>query len=311
MKAADFELLLPVGQMEMAVAAIQNGADAIYVGFPGFNARGRSYDFEISELKQIIELCHLNYVKVNLAFNIVIFENEIPLVVEALQKVLPLKPDALIVQDLGLVQIIKEMCPEQVIHGSTQMTITNDLAIEFLNDLHIKRFVLGRENSISEIKLITERTSKELEVFVHGALCVSYSGQCFTSETLGGRSANRGQCAQSCRFSYDLFVDGEKKDLVDQSYLVSPKDLCGIAEIPELMKLGVKSFKVEGRLKTPAYVAQVAKSFRKAIEKTLEGSPLNQNQNQNEKNKMGVEYSRGFFPGWLNGVNHQGKFYDD
>jgi U32 family peptidase len=305
MKAADFELLLPVGQMEMAVAAIQNGADAIYVGFPGFNARGRSYDFEISELKQIIELCHLNYVKVNLAFNIVIFENEIPLVVEALQKVLPLKPDALIVQDLGLVQIIKEMCPEQVIHGSTQMTITNDLAIEFLNDLHIKRFVLGRENSISEIKLITERTSKELEVFVHGALCVSYSGQCFTSETLGGRSANRGQCAQSCRFSYDLFVDGEKKDLVDQSYLVSPKDLCGIAEIPELMKLGVKSFKVEGRLKTPAYVAQVAKSFRKAIEKTLEGSPLNQNQNQNEKNKMGVEYSRGFFPGWLNGVNHQ------
>lgn len=305
MKSSDFELLLPVGQKEMAEAAIQNGADAIYVGFPGFNARGRSYDFELEELKHIIELCHLNGVKVNLAFNIVIFENELPLVIEALQKVLPLKPDALIVQDLGLVRLVKEMCPEQVVHASTQMTITNDLAIQFLENLDIKRFVLGRENSLSEIKLIAERTKKELEVFVHGALCVSYSGQCFTSETLGGRSANRGQCAQSCRFSYDLIVDGETRNLIDRTYLVSPKDLCGIAEIPELMKLGVKSFKVEGRLKTPEYVAQVAKSYRSIIERTVHNQVTSENQIQNEKNKMAVAYSRGFFPGWLHGVNHQ------
>ncbi len=305
MITSDFELLLPVGQKEMAEAAIQNGADAIYVGFPGFNARGRSYDFELEELKQIIQLCHLNGVKVNLAFNIVIFENELPLVIEAIKKVLPLKPDALIVQDLGLVSIVKEMCPEQIIHASTQMTITNDLAIQFLENLNIRRFVLGRENSLPEIKLIAERTKKELEVFVHGALCVSYSGQCFTSETLGGRSANRGQCAQSCRFSYDLIVDGETKNLVDKTYLVSPKDLCGIAEIPELMKIGVKSFKVEGRLKTPDYVAQVAKSFRSAIDKTVQNNSLSDEQVLKEKNKMGVEYSRGFFPGWLHGVNHQ------
>lgn len=305
MKSSDFELLLPVGQKEMAEAAIQNGADAIYVGFPGFNARGRSYDFELEELRHIIELCHLNGVKVNLAFNIVIFENELPLVVESLKKVLPLKPDALIVQDLGLVRLVKEMCPEQVVHASTQMTITNDLAIQFLENLDIKRFVLGRENSLPEIKLIAERTQKELEVFVHGALCVSYSGQCFTSETLGGRSANRGQCAQSCRFSYDLIVDGEKQNLVDRTYLVSPKDLCGIAEIPELMKLGVKSFKVEGRLKTPEYVAQVAKSYRSIIERTVKAQQTSENQIQNEKNKMAVAYSRGFFPGWLHGVNHQ------
>ncbi len=305
MKSSDFELLLPVGQKEMAEAAIQNGADAIYVGFPGFNARGRSYDFELEELKHIIEICHLNGVKVNLAFNIVIFENELPLVIEALHKVLPLKPDALIVQDLGLVRLVKEMCPDQVVHASTQMTITNDLAIQFLENLDIKRFVLGRENSLSEIKLIAERTSKELEVFVHGALCVSYSGQCFTSETLGGRSANRGQCAQSCRFSYDLIVDGETKKLVDRTYLVSPKDLCGIAEIPELMKLGVKSFKVEGRLKTPEYVAQVAKSYRSIIERTVQSQTTSELQIQNEKNKMAVAYSRGFFPGWLHGVNHQ------
>lgn len=305
MKSTDFELLLPVGQKEMAEAAIQNGADAIYVGFPGFNARGRSYDFELAELKHIIELCHLNGVKVNLAFNIVIFENEWPVVIEAIKKVLPLKPDALIVQDIGLIRLIKEMCSQQVVHASTQMTITNDLAIEFLNDLDIKRFVLGRENSLSEIKLITERTEKELEVFVHGALCVSYSGQCFTSETLGGRSANRGQCAQSCRLSYDLIVDGETKNLVDKSYLVSPKDLCGLNEIPALMKLGVKSFKVEGRLKSPDYVAQVAHSFRSVIDRTVSQNVLSDKELQSEKNKMAVEYSRGFFPGWLHGVNHQ------
>lgn len=305
MKSSDFELLLPVGQKEMAEAAIQNGADAIYVGFPGFNARGRSYDFELEELKHIIEMCHLNGVRVNLAFNIVIFENELPLVIESLKKVLPLKPDALIVQDLGLVRLVKEMCPEQIIHASTQMTVTNDLAIQFLENLDIKRFVLGRENSLSEIKLIAERTPKELEVFVHGALCVSYSGQCFTSETLGGRSANRGQCAQSCRFTYDLIVDGETRQLVDRTYLVSPQDLCGIAEIPELMKLGVKSFKVEGRLKSPEYVAQVAKSYRSIIERTVQNQAISENQIQNEKNKMAVTYSRGFFPGWLHGVNHQ------
>ncbi len=305
MKREQFELLMPVGQLEMAQAAIHNGADAIYVGFPGFNARGRSYDFEIEELRQIIQLCHLYDVKVNLAFNIVIFQNELPSVIETMHQVLPLQPDALIVQDLGLVQLIRSLYPDQVIHASTQMTITNDLAIDFLEDLHIRRFVLGRENSISEIKLIAERTKKELEVFVHGALCVSYSGQCFTSESLGGRSANRGQCAQSCRFSYDLIVDGEKKNLVDQSYLVSPQDLCGINEIPALMKLGVKSFKVEGRLKSPEYVAQVAKSYRSIIDQICDDEPVTETEFNSEKEKMAIEYSRGFFPGWLHGVNHQ------
>lgn len=305
MKREQFELLMPVGQLEMAKAAIHNGADAIYVGFPTFNARGRSYDFELEELNQIIEMCHLYDVKVNLAFNIVIFETELPAVIAAMHRVLPLKPDALIVQDLGLVQLIRHLYPNQVIHASTQMTITNDLAMDFLEDLQIRRFVLGRENSLSEIKLITERTKKELEVFVHGALCVSYSGQCFTSETLGGRSANRGQCAQSCRFTYDLIVDGEKKNLVDRNHLVSPQDLCGLSEIPELMKLGVKSFKVEGRLKSPEYVAQVAKSYRSVIDRTCNDHHATEAELNLEKNKMAIEYSRGFFPGWLHGVNHQ------
>lgn len=304
-KNTNFELLLPVGQKEMALAAIHNGADAIYVGFPGFNARGRSYDFEVQELKEIIDTCHLYGVKVNLAFNIVIFEEEIAKVVTAIHDILPLKPDALIVQDLGLAQIIRKIAPLQPIHASTQMTITNDLAIQFVDDLRIKRFVLGRENSLPEIKLIKEKTDKELEVFVHGALCVSYSGQCFTSESLGGRSANRGQCAQSCRFSYDLIVDGEKYNTLDKNYLVSPQDLCGIQEIPELMKIGVTSFKIEGRLKTPEFVASSAREFRTAMDRFLEGQNLSSSEIAEAKKNMATQYSRGFFSGWLHGVDHQ------
>lgn len=299
------ELLLPVGNLEMARAAIHNGADAIYVGFPGFNARGRTVDFEIDDLKSMIETCHLYGVKVNLALNIVIFENELPKVVTLLDQVLRLKPDAFIVQDLGIARIIRYMAPQQVIHASTQMTITNHEAISLLDDLNIKRFVLGRENSLEEIRLIKSHTDKELEVFVHGALCVSYSGQCFTSESLGGRSANRGQCAQSCRFSYDLIVDGAKQNLVDRQFLVSPKDLCGIQEIPELMDIGVTSFKIEGRLKTPEYVASAAKSYREAMDRHLQKRDLTSTQLQKAKDQMATIYSRGFFSGWLHGVDHQ------
>lgn len=299
------ELLLPVGQKEMALSAIHHGADAIFVGMPGFNARGRSHDFEVAELKELIDLCHLYGVKVNLAFNILIFENELPLALEALLKILPLKPDAFIVQDIGLIKLIRTLAPEQVIHGSTQMTVTNELAITFLHDLNIKRFVLARENSLQEIKLIKDRTHKELEVFVHGALCVSYSGQCFTSETLGGRSANRGQCAQSCRLSYELYVDGQKKDLVEKEFLVSPQDLCGVADIPELLKIGVNSFKIEGRLKTADYVATATDSYRMAIDRYFAGNPLNNMEINEQKQWMSTTYSRGFFNGWMDGVNHQ------
>ena len=299
------ELLLPVGDMNMCLAAIHNGADAIYVGMPFFNARGRTNDLSISELDEMIKLCHLYGVKVNLAFNVVIFENEIQDVVDLLTQVLPLAPDAIIVQDIGLARIIRSMSAHQIIHASTQMTVTNHEAMTLLEDLSIKRFVLGREVSLSEIKLIKEKTEKELEVFVHGALCVAYSGQCFTSESIGGRSANRGQCAQSCRFEYDLIVDGTKKNLLDIKYLVSPKDLCGIAEIPQLLDLGVDSFKVEGRLKTPEYVAAAAKNYRKAIDQVYSHHQLSIEDVKQAQFEMGLTYSRGFFTGWLHGVDHQ------
>lgn len=292
------ELLLPVGNMEMCLAAVHHGADAIYVGVPFFNARGRTNDFSIEDLKEMIDLCHLYGVRVNLAFNVVIFQNEYPKVIELLKEILPLNPDAFIVQDLGLAKLIRTMAPHQRIHASTQMTVTNPDAIKLVDDLKIDRFVLGRENSIPEIKLIREKTDKELEVFVHGALCVAYSGQCFTSESLGGRSANRGQCAQSCRLEYELYVDDLKKDLGSKKYLVSPKDLMGIEEIPALKEIGVNSFKVEGRLKTPEYVASAAKNYREV----LDGAPVNLAKRAQE---LSTTYSRGFFSGWLHGVNHQ------
>ncbi len=297
------ELLLPVGTKDMAMAAIHNGADAIFMGVPGFNARGRSYDFQIEEVKEIIDTCHLYGVKVNLAFNILIFENELQAAAEVLEKILPLKPDAFIVQDLGLVRMIREMAPQQRVHGSTQMSISNAEAIRWLDDLGIQRFVLARENSIKEIQAIKQNTDKEIEVFVHGALCVSYSGQCFTSEGIGGRSANRGQCAQSCRFGYEMHVDGEKKDLQGKSFLVSPQDLCGIDEVPSLLEAGVDSFKVEGRLKTPEYVATAARSFAEAIRFAQASQPLPSSVAL--KKQMATAFSRGFFSGWLHGVDHQ------
>lgn len=293
----DPELLLPVGNMPMALAAIHGGATAIYVGVPGFNARGRTYDFSLAELKELIDLCHLYGVKVNLAFNVLIFEEELTLAHELLQQLIPLGPDAFIVQDLGLARMIRAMTKDVRLHASTQMTVTNQDAIYLLKDLEIDRFVLGRENSLPEIKLIKESTDVELEVFVHGALCVAYSGQCFTSESLGGRSANRGQCAQSCRLSYEMYVDGEKRDLGDKKYLVSPKDLCGLDEVSALKEAGVASFKVEGRLKSPDYVYTAAKSYQLA----LKGHASS----EREREKLAISYSRGFFSGWLHGVNHQ------
>lgn len=289
----------------MCLAAIHNGADAIYVGMPHFNARGRTTDFEVKDLKEMIDTCHLYGVRVNLAFNVVIYQEEIADVVKLLKEVLPLAPDALIIQDIGLAKLVREMAPEQIIHGSTQMTVTNHEAMSLLSDLKIKRFVLGREVSLPEMRAIKEKTDCELEVFVHGALCVAYSGQCFTSESIGGRSANRGQCAQSCRLEYEMIIDGHKKEMGDLKYLVSPKDLCGIAEIPELLNIGIESFKVEGRLKTAEYVASTAKNYREAIDHAIQGRQLSKVEIESAKTEMGLTYSRGFFSGWLHGVDHQ------
>lgn len=283
----------------MCMAAVHGGADAIYVGMPGFNARGRAPTLEIDELRKIIEYCHLYGVKVFLAFNVLIFEDELPEVVAAIEKVAPLAPDAFIVQDIGLVRILREIVPAIPVHASTQMTIASAEAIKMVEPLGMERYVLAREVSISEMKKIREQSTAELEVFVHGALCVAYSGQCLTSERIGGRSANRGQCAQACRLPYKLSVDGVVKDLSGREYLVSPRDLCGLKEVPDLQRLGIESFKIEGRLKSPEYVAATARAYRERVRGELVDSSV-----ESRIAELAVFYSRGFFSGWLEGVNH-------
>jgi putative protease len=292
------EILAPVGTWDMLRAAVHNGADAVYIGMPGFNARGRTATLSTQELGAMIEYAHLYGVKVFLAFNILIFEQELKDVVSLLQEILPLKPDACIVQDIGLVRLLRFMAPELEVHASTQMTITNSLAIDLTADLGMPRYVLARELSLSELASIRAETTKELEVFVHGALCVSYSGQCLTSESLGGRSANRGQCAQSCRLDYELLADGEKIDLGAKQYLVSPQDLCGLDDAQILATLGIESFKIEGRLKSAEYVASTVRSYKAASQGLLADTRAC-------KNDMARIFSRGFFNGWFNGVNHQ------
>lgn len=289
------EILAPCGNFEMAKAAVHNGAEAIYVGSPGLNARGRTIDFTQEELKEIIDFCHLHEVKVFIAMNVLIFERELQVMENYLRQILSLGPDALIVQDIGLVKLIKTIAPHQVVHASTQMTVSSAEAIHETEDLDMKRYVLSREMSLEEIQKVRTHTEKELEVFVHGALCVSYSGQCLTSESFGGRSANRGQCAQSCRLDYELYVDGKPQDLGSKKYLFSPQDLCGVDEVETLRDMGVDSYKIEGRLKSPEYVASTVSNFRKALDQGETGDQV----------EMASTYSRGLYPGWLHGVKHQ------
>jgi U32 family peptidase len=297
------EILAPVGNWEMCLAAVHNGAGAVYLGFPYFNARGRTQDFSIDGLKKIIDYCHLYNVRVFLALNVLVFEKELQEIEEALREVIALGPDAFIIQDIGLVRLIKKLAPWQEVHASTQMTISCGEAIALTQDLDIKRYVLAREVSIIEMQKIRNVTSKELEVFVHGALCVSYSGQCLTSESNGGRSANRGQCAQSCRLAYDLFVDGEARNLGEKRFLVSPQDLCGLDDIPRLVQLGIDSFKIEGRLKSPEYVATTVKNYSEVTQEAFNNKESSRPEER--KNELALSFARGRFNGWLDGVNHQ------
>ena len=317
------ELLLPVGTRDMLESAINNGADAVYYGVPHWNARGRTEDFSFEDVEEMIRYARLRGVKTYLAMNILIFEREIQELPEFLEKLISLKPDAFIIQDIGLARLIKAISPEQEIHASTQMTLASSEAVNLVKDIGFSRAVLARELSAKQIAQIKSLTDLELEVFIHGALCVSYSGQCLTSENFGGRSANRGQCAQSCRLPYRIFVDGKEWKDPKARYLFSTRDLCALPKLEELREIGVESLKVEGRLKSPEYVAAVSHAYRKALEKLNEYGYKNFTENNencantNEKcaadlglnaqdlEPLEVLFSRGLNTGWLDGVNHQ------
>ena len=205
------------------------------------------------------------------------------------------------VQDVGLAEISRRMFPALRVHASTQMTITSPEGVRFAKELGAKQVVLARELSLRELAKF--ESDLPLEVFVHGALCVAYSGQCLTSESLGQRSANRGECAQACRMPYEIVVDGAVRDLGDKRYLLSPQDLVAVREIPELIRLGIRSFKIEGRLKTAEYVAAVTSVYRKAIDAAIREQELPMT--AQDRYRLEMTFSRGLFSGWLHGVNHQ------
>ncbi len=299
----DVELLAPAGDWDCMRAAVANGADAIFFGVEKFNARARANNFRMDELTEIMAFLHSYGVKGFLTFNILVFENELSDAKELIDACVDAGVDAVIVQDLGLVKMIREISPDFPIHGSTQMTITSPEAVEFTKPFSLERVVLGRENNLKQIKTIGEQARLPMEVFVHGALCVSYSGQCLTSEMWGGRSANRGECAQACRLPYDLMVDGEVKPMGDVTYLLSPKDLAAIDLMPELIEAGVTSFKIEGRLKSPEYVANVVSKYRKAIDRYFDGDMSKPS--KEEVRELQQSFSRGFTHGFLDGTNNK------
>jgi putative protease len=303
LRKEDIELLAPAGDWDCLRAAVANGADAVFFGVEKFNARARAHNFKTDELRDIMSFLHLYGVRGFLTFNILVFEEELQDARELIEACIDAGVDAVIVQDLGLVRMIRDMSPDFPIHGSTQMTITSPEAVEFTKPFDIERVVLGRENNLKQIRQIGEQAKLPMEVFVHGALCVSYSGQCLTSEMWGGRSANRGECAQACRLPYDLMVDGTQKPMGDVAYLLSPKDLAALELVPELIEAGVTSFKIEGRLKSPEYVANVVSKYRAAIDRYFEGKPVEPS--EEELRELQQSFSRGFTYGFLKGTNNK------
>ncbi|QDU30098.1 putative protease YhbU precursor [Anatilimnocola aggregata] len=298
------ELLAPAGDRDCIRAAIENGADAVYFGLDrGFNARARAKNFATEELPEIMRQLHSRGVKGYVTLNTLIFPSELAEVERHVIELAEAGVDAVLVQDLGLARLVKAICPDLAVHASTQMTLSSSECIDVAQELGIERVVLPRELALDEIRLIRAATTMQLEVFVHGALCVAYSGQCLTSESLGGRSANRGQCAQACRLPYDLLCDGKLVETGDQKYLLSPQDLAAYELIPELAELGVCSLKIEGRLKTPEYVANITRHYRQAIDEALAGRAVKFPPEEVEA--MELSFSRGFSPGWLKGCDHK------
>ncbi|WP_224311919.1 peptidase U32 family protein, partial [Trichormus variabilis] len=303
------DILAPAGNWECAKAAVENGADAIYFGLDRFNARMRAQNFTEADLPELMAFLHLRGVKGYVTVNTLIFPQELVQAQQYLRTIIAAGVDAVIVQDVGICRLIRHLSPDFPIHASTQMTITSPAGVEFAKSLGCELVVLARECSLAEINKIQQQIAQRsaslpLEVFVHGALCVAYSGQCLTSEALGGRSANRGECAQACRMPYELTVDGEIIDLGDRKYLLSPQDLAGLEILPDLVKSGVTSLKIEGRLKAPEYVANVTRVYRQALDRVMGQSQRDYVSHQ-ERYDLEMAFSRGLYTGWFQGINNQ------
>ena len=303
------ELMAPAGNWDCARAAVENGADAVYFGLQGgFNARARAVNFAPAELPELMTFLRTRGVKGYLTLNTLAFVDELEEVERTGRLAIAAGVDAVLIQDLGVLRLMHRLCPELPLHASTQMTLSSAESIREVEQLGVRRVVLPRELSIAQIAAIRGRTNVELEVFVHGALCISYSGQCLASLAFGGRSANRGQCAQPCRLPYEVLCGGQ--DGTDLRYPLSPHDLAAYDRLRELVAAGVAGLKIEGRLKPADYVATVTRHYRAALDR-VSGSPpdvagkADHGLGSDEIAEMEVAFSRGFCHGWLDGDDHQ------
>ena len=303
------EVLAPAGNWDCARAAVANGADAIYFGLDQFNARMRADNFTREDLGSLMPFLHSHGVRGYVTMNVLIFPAEFEQAVTYLDALDAAGVDGVIVQDMGLAALIAEHRKAGrwniELHISTQMTVSSPEAVRLVDELFDpQQIVLSRELSLREIEACAKATTKPIEVFCHGALCVAYSGQCLTSETLGQRSANRGECAQACRMPYKLEVDGRLRDLGERRYIFSPQDLCALDRVPQMIAAGVHSFKIEGRLKSPEYVAATTRAYRHAVDAALAGEPLQPQRRSRDLYAMQMAFSRGFSTGWLDGTDH-------
>ena len=296
------EIKSPAGHWPQLHAAVEAGADAVYFGLTHFTARAKA-GFTMSELPEALRTLHARGVKGYVTFNTLIFDNELQSAARALAAMAEAGADAILVQDWAAVALARRIAPDLEIHGSTQMSITSVEGVRHAQGLGVRRMILARELSLDEIRAIRGQTEAELELFVHGALCVSYSGQCFSSEAWGGRSANRGQCAQACRLPYEMLVDGRVEPLGDARYLLSPGDLYALEQVPEIMQIGISALKIEGRYKDAEYVALTTRAYRKAVDDAWAGRA--RDVNPGVKAELEQVYSRGLGPFFLSGTNHQ------
>jgi putative protease len=292
----------PAGHWPQLHAAIEAGADSVYFGLTHFSARAK-VGFSLTELPAAIRTLHQRGVKGFVTFNTLIFEDELPEAARTIAAIADAGADAIIVQDPAILKLARQIAPHLELHASTQMSISDAAGVEFARSLGAARVTLARELSLTEIAAIRSATDCDLEIFVHGALCVAYSGQCFSSEAWGGRSANRGQCAQACRLPYELIVDEKLQPLADSRYLLSPGDLCTIDHIPQIVELGISALKIEGRYKDAEYVALTTRAYRQAVDAAYEkkASPIT----PLDKLRLEQVYSRGLGAHFLSGTNHQ------
>lgn len=289
------ELLAPVGSKDALIAAINAGCDAVYLSGYSFGARAFAPNFDLDELKDAINLCHIYGVKVYITVNTLIKENEVNRFMNYIDFLHQNNVDAIIIQDLGMLDLVRKTYPKLEVHASTQMHIHNLEGVKVCEKLGIKRVVLARETSIDLIKEIKKNTSVDLEVFVHGALCISYSGQCLMSSLIGGRSGNRGACAGTCRLPFDV-IDNNNKKLNKNSYPLSTKDLFTLNNIDKLIESGIDSFKIEGRMKRAEYVYLVVSLYRKAIDSYFENGKviISDNDIKELKKIFNRDFTKGF-----------------